>query len=28
MNYEYRVVGINMNPVQKSDPAKASQKLN
>ena len=28
MNYEYRVVGININPVQKSDPAKASQKLN
>ena len=28
MNYEYRVVGINMNPVQKSDPAKASLKLN
>ena len=28
INYEYRVVGINMNPVEKSDPGKASQKLN
>jgi hypothetical protein len=28
MNYEYRVVGININPVPKSDPGKASQKLN